>query len=172
MAGFHFNSAMFRISAVFDRLPRAFAGCPHGEACCEHGAAAQYRKAKGKAWPNQQLHDIRKEVNSIKHEAIGVYRGTRANLNAALAAVNQVLDLAAVSNVRTPNRSLQQRTRSPDSGETKPVPTMTFDVPEGALSALQLSPTEFVKEMRVAARCSSTRRTLAIESWSRVERSS
>ena len=30
------------------------------------------------------------------------------------------------------------------------MPTITFDVP-GALSALRLSPTEFVKEMRVAA---------------------
>ena len=42
----------------------------------------------------QQLHDIRKEVNAIKHEAIGVYRGRKANLNAALAAVNQILELA------------------------------------------------------------------------------
>jgi predicted HTH domain antitoxin len=31
------------------------------------------------------------------------------------------------------------------------MPTITFDVPEGALSALRLSPTEFVKEMRLAA---------------------
>ena len=31
------------------------------------------------------------------------------------------------------------------------MPTITFDVPEGALSALRLSPTEFVKEMRIAA---------------------
>jgi predicted HTH domain antitoxin len=29
--------------------------------------------------------------------------------------------------------------------------TVTFDVPEGALSALRLSPAEFVREMRVAA---------------------
>ena len=29
--------------------------------------------------------------------------------------------------------------------------SVTFDVPEGALSALRLSPAEFVKEMRVAA---------------------
>jgi predicted HTH domain antitoxin len=29
--------------------------------------------------------------------------------------------------------------------------TVTFEVPEGALSALRLSPPEFVKEMRVAA---------------------
>lgn len=94
MAGFHFNSAMFRISAVFDRLPKSLAGCKHGEACCEHGAAARYQKAKGKAWQKQQLNDIRKEVNAIKHEAIGVYRGRKANLNAALAAVSQILELA------------------------------------------------------------------------------
>ena len=31
------------------------------------------------------------------------------------------------------------------------MPTITFDMPEGALSALRLSPTEFVKEMRIAA---------------------
>jgi predicted HTH domain antitoxin len=31
------------------------------------------------------------------------------------------------------------------------MPTVTFDMPEGALSALRLSSTEFVKEMRVAA---------------------
>jgi predicted HTH domain antitoxin len=31
------------------------------------------------------------------------------------------------------------------------MPTISFDVPAGALSALRLSPTEFVKEMRVAA---------------------
>lgn len=31
------------------------------------------------------------------------------------------------------------------------MPTITFDLPEGALSALRLSPTEFVKKMRVAA---------------------
>lgn len=31
------------------------------------------------------------------------------------------------------------------------MPTVTFDVPDGALSALRLSPTEFVKEMRLAA---------------------
>ena len=29
--------------------------------------------------------------------------------------------------------------------------SVTFDVPEGALSALRLSPPEFVKEMRMAA---------------------
>src|SRR5215469_4536314 len=44
-----------------------------------------------------------------------------------------------------------QAPRYPDIGEAKEMPTITFDVPDGALSALRLSPTEFAKEMRVAA---------------------
>lgn len=35
--------------------------------------------------------------------------------------------------------------------KAKAMPTITVDLPEGALSALRLSPTEFVREMRVAA---------------------
>lgn len=31
------------------------------------------------------------------------------------------------------------------------MPTFTFEIPEGALSALRLSPAEFVSEMRLAA---------------------
>ena len=31
------------------------------------------------------------------------------------------------------------------------VPTVTIDLPDGALSALRLSPTEFANEMRIAA---------------------
>ena len=44
-----------------------------------------------------------------------------------------------------------QAPRYPDTGEAKEMPTITFDVPDGALSALRLSPSEFAKEMRVAA---------------------
>jgi predicted HTH domain antitoxin len=31
------------------------------------------------------------------------------------------------------------------------MPTITFDAPQGALSAMRLSPAEFVKEMRITA---------------------
>jgi len=37
------------------------------------------------------------------------------------------------------------------AGGRDTMPTVTFDVPDGALSALRLSPGEFVKELRVAA---------------------
>jgi predicted HTH domain antitoxin len=51
-----------------------------------------------------------------------------------------------------PRLSVQSRSfaRVADSGGGT-IPTISFDLPEGALSALRLSPTEFVKEMRVAA---------------------
>ena len=38
------------------------------------------------------------------------------------------------------------------------MPTITFDVPDGVLSALRLSPTEFVKEMRRLRQVSAHRR--------------
>ena len=41
--------------------------------------------------------------------------------------------------------------RYPDDEGQLLMPTITFDVPEGALSALRLSPSEFVREMRMAA---------------------
>ena len=61
MAGFHFNNAMFRISALLDRLPKALGG---------HATAqSRYQKKTGKAWENKEAHEIRKEVNRLKHKA-------------------------------------------------------------------------------------------------------
>ena len=57
----------------------------------------------------------------------------------------------APSHVRTHLFCSRSPARYPDAGEAKTMPTITFDMPESALSALRLSPTEFVKEMRVAA---------------------
>lgn len=86
MAGFHFNSAMFRISAVLDRLPKAFGG---------HTAAAnKYLKKTGKPWQNKEAHEIRREVNRLKHKASGAFGGRRSALTAATTAVEQLLHLA------------------------------------------------------------------------------
>jgi hypothetical protein len=86
MAGFHFNNALFRISAVFDRLPKAVRG---------HDAATKaYLKRKGHTWQNKEAQDIRNEVNDIKHKASGVFRRRRRVLEDATRAVEQLLDLA------------------------------------------------------------------------------
>jgi len=86
MAGFHFNNALFRISAVFDRLPKAVGG---------HIAARNaYLKRKGHPWSDKEAHDIRMEVNALKHKASGVYRGRRRALQDATIAVEQLIELA------------------------------------------------------------------------------
>jgi hypothetical protein len=86
MAGFHFNSAMFRISAVLDRLPKALGG--------HAGATNRYQKKTGKPWQNKEAHEIRQEVNRLKHKASGVFGKRRSALAAAIIAVDQLVHLA------------------------------------------------------------------------------
>jgi hypothetical protein len=86
MAGFHFNSAMFRISAVLDRLPRALGG--------HSVASGRYQKKTGKAWQNKEAHEIREEVNRLKHEPSGIFGTRRSALTAAITAVDQLVHLA------------------------------------------------------------------------------
>jgi hypothetical protein len=94
MAGFHFNNALFRISAVFDRLPKALGG---------HAAARQaYAKRTGHAWEDKEAHDIRDEVNDLKHKASGVFRKRRRVLKDATAAIDQLLELAETLSAKKP----------------------------------------------------------------------
>lgn len=87
MAGFHFNNAMFRISAVFDRLPKALA---RGQV----SAASAYEKKTGRSWRKTHAHAIREQVNKLKHMKDGLYKGRRAALRAAVAATQELLELA------------------------------------------------------------------------------
>jgi hypothetical protein len=87
MAGFHFNSAMFRISAVFDRLPKAVA-------CCHLTATKTYQHKTRQPWKKKDAHAIREQVNVLKHSAGGLYKGRRANLKIALSAVEELIELA------------------------------------------------------------------------------
>lgn len=90
IAGFHFNSAIFRISAVFDRLPKAIA-------CCSVAAANSYRTKTGRTWKKSNAHAIRKQVNILKHAAGGTYQGREAKLKTALSAISELLSLAEAS---------------------------------------------------------------------------
>jgi hypothetical protein len=86
MAGFHFNNAMFRISALLDRLPKALGGHTTAE--------SGYQKKTGKTWENKEAHEIRKEVNQLKHKASGLFGERRSALKVAITAVEQLLHLA------------------------------------------------------------------------------
>jgi hypothetical protein len=87
MAGFHFNSGMFRISAVFDRMPKALAG---GHA----SAAAQYKAKTGHDWVNTNAHLIRDEVNRVKHDADGVFKKREQAMGTLMQAFDELLHLA------------------------------------------------------------------------------
>lgn len=86
MAGFHFNSAMFRISATFDRLPKALAGS-------YTGADIAYSETQGKPWQKTAADKIREEVNTVKHKG-GLWAGRNADIATTLSAVNELLELA------------------------------------------------------------------------------
>jgi hypothetical protein len=45
-------------------------------------------------WQNKEAHDIRKEVNRLKHKASGIFGKRRSALTAAITAVEQLVHLA------------------------------------------------------------------------------
>ena len=87
MAGYHFNSSMFRTSAVFDRLPKALAGS-------HASAAAQYKAKTGHDWVNSHAHLIRDEVNRVKHNADGVFKKREQAIGTLMRAFDELLHLA------------------------------------------------------------------------------
>jgi hypothetical protein len=86
MAGFHFNNAMFRISAGLDRVPKAFT---------KPGltAARQYKTKLRTKWKKTYCEKIRDEVNRVKHDAGGVFGGRREKLDGATLALGELLHL-------------------------------------------------------------------------------
>jgi len=86
MAGFHFNSALFRLSAIYDRLPQAYAKSAKK-------AAIAYKAAKSSTWVDTNVDAIREEVIKLKHRD-GTYPERKVDMKVALLALNELLDLA------------------------------------------------------------------------------
>ncbi len=93
MAGFHFNSGMFRISAVYARLVIRFGGKPREQDARAEADRKFLAKTNG-AWVHKEADDIRVEVNTLKHEVGGVFGGRAADMSTALPALDQLLTLA------------------------------------------------------------------------------
>lgn len=87
MAGFHFNSAIFRLSAIYHRLPQSLGG--------HKKAMKSYREKTGRDWAHDKAAAISGEVNQLKHHQ-GTFTGRRQELKDATAAVEQLIDLAEV----------------------------------------------------------------------------
>jgi hypothetical protein len=96
MAGFHFNSALFRISAVYHRVLRVLTN-EHarevnvGKVREKLQTASPYTTWTGHPWSFTNLGDVHTEVNKLKHDSGGLGAGRDAKMAQALDAVDELL---------------------------------------------------------------------------------
>jgi hypothetical protein len=96
IAGWHFNSALFRISAVYHRLLKISAGQPAtrdpvGKLLPQ--VEALYQKWTNTQWSSDRVHAIHKEVNELKHTTQGVHSARTATFDDALTSLGELVDL-------------------------------------------------------------------------------
>jgi hypothetical protein len=95
MAGFHFNSALYRISATYHRTLKFVVGNEGDVGDLRIKAERLYNNWKGKKWKNENLRSIHSQVNDLKHSKQGIYTARRkgAGLDNAIGAVDELLEL-------------------------------------------------------------------------------
>lgn len=96
MAGFHFNSALFRIAAAYHRALKVVLAEPQSRdfaLTLQPRAAALYRQWNAKDWSSGRNEDVYKEVNHLKHTPKGVYKGRLVQFKDAMDAIEELLEL-------------------------------------------------------------------------------
>jgi hypothetical protein len=97
IAGWHFNSALFRIAAVYHRLLKLTDGNTKTKkeyvSTLLGRVKPRYKRVKGVDWSSVRTHAIHEEVNTLKHTPQGVYSARKATFEDALISINELLDL-------------------------------------------------------------------------------
>lgn len=95
MAGFHFNSALFRISGTYHRFLKVVVGKNGDVGALRPLAEELYRQRIGADWKNSNVRAIHGQVTDLKHTVGGTYEGRRvdAGFQNAVSAVGELLDL-------------------------------------------------------------------------------
>jgi hypothetical protein len=102
MAGFHINSALFRLLAVYHRVLKIAVGKPRSKEQIgnETDSKSLLYKSKGvyqcwtgKQWNNIHINTVRTEVNDLKHDSAGIYWGRRVKETDAIAGLRELLEL-------------------------------------------------------------------------------
>jgi hypothetical protein len=89
IAGFYFNNALFRTAAVYHRILKIVAAPAKGDVpTLQSVALARYA-----GWNSIRLHKVHSQVNELKHDPQGVYRGRLVSYREALTAAGDLLDL-------------------------------------------------------------------------------
>jgi hypothetical protein len=97
IAGWHFNSALFRIAAVYHRLLKVSVGQPETREYVwdlRPRVEALYKHWRRTEWSSDHVGAIHEEVNVLKHTTQGVHSGRTATFDDALAGIGELIDLA------------------------------------------------------------------------------
>lgn len=96
MAGFHFNSALFRAAAVYHRILKVAVGKPTTR---EHVSDLRtrvkslYRQWKNATWSDEQIYAVHVQVNTLKHTPRGAHDRRTVTYTDAVAGVGELLQL-------------------------------------------------------------------------------
>ena len=96
IAGWHFNSALFRIAAVFHRLSKLALGTPSTKDYVPTllpKVKSLYRQWTNAEWSSKRVGAIHDEVNTLKHTPQGVHSTRYATFEDALTGVGELVDL-------------------------------------------------------------------------------
>jgi hypothetical protein len=95
MAGFYFNSALFRLSGTYHRALTIVVGHGGDVGNLRPDAEQLYRGWTGKEWGNSNVRAIHGQVVDLKHIPKGTFehRRTDAGMANAVSAVDELLDL-------------------------------------------------------------------------------
>jgi hypothetical protein len=96
IAGWHFNSALFRIAAVYHRLLKLTDGNLANREYVPTllpKVKTRYKELKGVDWSSVRTHSIHEEVNTLKHTPQGVHSARKATFEDALISISELLDL-------------------------------------------------------------------------------
>jgi hypothetical protein len=92
IAGFYFNNALFRTSAVYHRILKVITAPAKGGSdnvpTLQTAGVALYA-----GWNHINLHAVHRQVNELKHKPQGVSLGRQATYQEALTATCDMLDL-------------------------------------------------------------------------------
>jgi hypothetical protein len=93
MAGFHFNGAIYRLSATYHRFLKIVSGKDERISVLGPEVEVIYRQWTGNDWENGNIRQVHIQVNDLKHVPEGIYELRRATLENGVSAVGELLDL-------------------------------------------------------------------------------
>jgi len=95
-AGFYFNNALFRTSAVYHRALKILTGNEESREYVdklERETKKIYAERRHDPWANQSVRKVHCEVNGLKHGSSGISGGRGVEFGTAVEAIDELLNL-------------------------------------------------------------------------------